>query len=45
MIAPASGSAGHCAFILLLPVFIVVLAGLNAGDYLTFPPDGLSLRG
>jgi putative spermidine/putrescine transport system permease protein len=31
-------------FILLLPVAIVVLAGLNAGDYLTFPPDGLSLR-
>ena len=30
--------------ILLLPVVIVVLAGLNAGDFLTFPPDGLSLR-
>lgn len=30
--------------VLLLPVVIVVLAGLNAGDYLTFPPDGLSLR-
>jgi putative spermidine/putrescine transport system permease protein len=30
--------------ILLLPVVIVVLAGLNAGDYLTFPPQGLSLR-
>lgn len=29
---------------LLLPVVIVVLAGLNDGDYLTFPPDGLSLR-
>ncbi|MFT4040349.1 MAG: ABC transporter permease [Thermomicrobiales bacterium] len=29
---------------LLLPVVIVVLAGLNSGDYLTFPPEGLSLR-
>ena len=31
-------------FVLLVPVAIVVLAGLNAGDYLTFPPQGLSLR-
>jgi putative spermidine/putrescine transport system permease protein len=30
--------------VLLLPVVIVVLSGLNAGDYLTFPPQGLSLR-
>ncbi len=30
--------------VLLLPVGIVVLAGLNAGDFLTFPPQGLSLR-
>lgn len=30
--------------VLLVPVGIVVLAGLNAGDYLTFPPHGLSLR-
>lgn len=30
--------------ILLLPVVIVVLSGLNAGEYLTFPPKGLSLR-
>jgi putative spermidine/putrescine transport system permease protein len=30
--------------VLLLPVAIVVLAGLNAGDYLTFPPEGLSPR-
>lgn len=30
--------------ILLIPVVIVVLAGLNAGDYLTFPPQGFSLR-
>ena len=30
--------------VLLIPVAIVVLTGLNAGDYLTFPPQGLSLR-
>jgi putative spermidine/putrescine transport system permease protein len=30
--------------ILLLPVVVVVLAGLNAGEFLTFPPQGLSLR-
>ncbi len=30
--------------VLLLPVFIVVLAGLNSGDYLSFPPEGLSFR-
>ena len=30
--------------VLLLPVAVVVLAGLNSGDYLTFPPEGLSLR-
>ncbi len=30
--------------ILLVPVGVVILAGLNAGDYLTFPPQGLSLR-
>ncbi|MEZ5666817.1 MAG: ABC transporter permease [Alphaproteobacteria bacterium] len=30
--------------VLLLPVVIVVLAGLNSGDYLEFPPQGLSLR-
>ncbi|XUY29639.1 ABC transporter permease [Agrobacterium sp. rho-8.1] len=30
--------------ILLVPVVIVVLAGLNSGDYLTFPPQGFSLR-
>jgi putative spermidine/putrescine transport system permease protein len=29
---------------LLLPVAIVVLAGLNAGNFLTFPPHGLSFR-
>ncbi|MCA9876458.1 MAG: ABC transporter permease [Thermomicrobiales bacterium] len=29
---------------LLLPVVIVVLAGLNSGNFLTFPPEGLSLR-
>lgn len=30
--------------ILLVPVLLVVLAGLNSGDYLTFPPEGLSPR-
>jgi putative spermidine/putrescine transport system permease protein len=30
--------------VLLLPVAIVVLAGLNSGDFLSFPPQGLSLR-
>lgn len=30
--------------VLLLPVIIVCLAGFNAGDFLTFPPQGLSLR-
>lgn len=30
--------------VLLVPVAIVVLAGLNSGEYLTFPPEGLSLR-
>ena len=29
--------------ILLIPVLIVVLTGLNSGDHLTFPPEGLSL--
>ena len=36
--------AGIALLVLLLPLVIVVLAGLNAGDYLTFPPQGLSLR-
>lgn len=29
---------------MLLPIVIVVLAGLTAGEFLTFPPEGLSLR-
>lgn len=36
--------AGLALAILLLPVVVVVLSGLNAGEYLTFPPQGLSLR-
>lgn len=36
--------AGLALAVLLVPVCIVVLAGLNAGEYLTFPPQGLSLR-
>jgi putative spermidine/putrescine transport system permease protein len=30
--------------LLLAPVVVVILAGLNSGDHLTLPPDGLSLR-
>ena len=35
--------SGIALAILLIPVFIVVLTGLNSGDHLTFPPEGLSL--
>jgi putative spermidine/putrescine transport system permease protein len=30
--------------VLVIPVVVVVLAALNAGTYLTFPPQGFSLR-
>lgn len=34
-----------CTFVFMLtPVVIVVLASVNRGDYLTFPPQGLSFR-
>ena len=36
--------ASAALVVLLLPVVIVVMAGLTAGEYLTFPPQGLSLR-
>lgn len=36
--------AGLTLSLLLAPIVIVVLAGLNSGDFLTFPPEGLSLR-
>ena len=36
--------AALALFMLLAPVAVVILAGLNAGDHLTFPPKGLSLR-
>lgn len=29
---------------LLVPAVIVILAGLNSGNYLTFPPEGFSLK-
>src|ERR687883_1927844 len=29
---------------LLVPVVIVLVAAFNAGEYLTFPPQGLSVR-
>lgn len=36
--------AGVTLFILLAPMVIVILAGLNSGDHLSFPPKGLSFR-
>jgi putative spermidine/putrescine transport system permease protein len=36
--------AAIALMVLLVPVLIVVLAGLNSGEYLTFPPEGFSLR-
>lgn len=38
----AIATVGFCY--LLLPIVVVVLAGLTAGEILTFPPQGLSLR-
>ncbi|HEY0185566.1 MAG TPA: ABC transporter permease [Rhodopila sp.] len=44
---------GHAVFVtfvtlayvfLMAPIVVVVLASLNAGNYLKFPPEGLSLR-
>ncbi|MFI4994498.1 MAG: ABC transporter permease [Hyphomicrobiales bacterium] len=38
---------GYCLLIylfLLAPIFVVVAASFNAGAFLTFPPQGLSLR-
>ncbi|MCR9135169.1 MAG: ABC transporter permease [Alphaproteobacteria bacterium] len=36
--------AGLTLLILLAPMVIVILAGLNSGDHLSFPPEGLSFR-
>lgn len=36
--------AAVALLVLLVPVGVVILTGLNSGDYLTFPPQGLSLR-
>ncbi len=36
--------SGLTLVLLLAPMSVVILAGLNSGDHLTFPPDGLSLR-
>jgi putative spermidine/putrescine transport system permease protein len=36
--------SGAIYVFLLLPVTIVLLAAFNAGEYLTFPPQGLSIR-
>jgi len=47
------GRLGHALFIgfvalayvfLMLPIVVVVIASLNSGAYLKFPPDGISLR-
>jgi putative spermidine/putrescine transport system permease protein len=38
---------GYCLIVyafLLAPIFVVVAASFNAGNFLTFPPQGLSLR-
>ncbi|MCZ8105082.1 MAG: ABC transporter permease, partial [Burkholderiales bacterium] len=38
---------GYCLVVyafLLAPIFVVVAASFNAGNFLTFPPQGLSLR-
>ncbi|MFN7634250.1 MAG: ABC transporter permease, partial [Acetobacteraceae bacterium] len=37
----------YCAFVcafLMAPIVVVIGASLNAGNFLTFPPQGLSLR-
>ncbi len=36
--------AGIALVFLLTPMVVIVLAGLTAGNYLSFPPEGLSLR-
>ena len=36
--------SGAIYVFLLVPVVLVLVAALNAGEYLTFPPQGLSLR-
>lgn len=47
MTRPGLWSAAVVALVyvfLIAPIGIVILAALNAGDYLAFPPQGLSLR-
>ncbi|PJE36820.1 ABC transporter permease [Pseudooceanicola lipolyticus] len=45
MATPLLGLMRILVYIFLLaPIAIVVLASLNAGNFLTFPPQGLSLR-
>ncbi|MEF2070326.1 ABC transporter permease [Consotaella aegiceratis] len=41
---PFKLGAAFALLVLLVPVAIVILTGLNSGDYMTFPPQGLSLR-
>ncbi len=35
---------GLTLFFLIGPFIIIILAGMSAGDFMTFPPDGLSLK-
>ncbi|MDT8872193.1 hypothetical protein RAA17_15920 [Komagataeibacter rhaeticus] len=42
--AIAAGPVLRRLFFLLAPILVVVLASFNAGAFLTFPPQGLSLR-
>ena len=51
--ATSRGDSGHKLFIgfvalvyvfLMLPIVVVFIASLNAGAYLKFPPEGISLR-
>lgn len=36
--------SGLAIAVMIVPVIVVVMAALNAGQYLTFPPEGLSFR-
>lgn len=35
---------GLTLIFLIGPFFIIIMAGMSAGDFMTFPPDGLSLK-
>ncbi|MCU0906194.1 MAG: ABC transporter permease [Rhodobacteraceae bacterium] len=45
LVRPLLGAFVVAVFVFLMaPIVVVVLASLNAGNFLTFPPQGLSLR-